>query len=217
KEAHNRFQVGASRFGQKVVLTLVAGGERILYLGSSPNYTSAHVRAEGDDRVYLVNELAGWQVPADEQFWWQREYVAMAPEELREITLVNRAGTIRLVKSGKEWQLAEASAGQVLDAARVQEFVTAASRVALTDYLGQEAKKEYGLDTPTATLTLTSKAGAVTLTIGAKSETAEQLGGSYVMKSSASPFYVRGGGGILAPMVERKVADLLAGAELAKP
>lgn len=219
REAHSRFQVGATRFGQKVTLTLAAGGERILYLGSSPNYTITHVRAEGDDRVYLVNELAGWQLPAEEQFWWQREYVAVAPEELQEITLVNRAGTIRLVKSGKEWQLAEAGAGQVLDAARVQEFVTAASRVALTDYLGQEAKKEYGLDTPTATLTLTltSKAGAVTLTIGAKSETAEQLGGSYVMKSSASPFYVRGGGGILAPMVERKVADLLAGAELAKP
>lgn len=216
KEAHNRFQVG-TKFGQKVTLTLAAGGERILYLGSSPNYTTAHVRAEGDDWVYLVNELAGWQVPADEQFWWQREYVVVKPEELQEISLVNRAGTMRLVKGDKEWQLAEAGAGQRLDAARVQEFVAAASRIALTDYLGQEEKKEYGLDKPVATLTLTTKAGTVTLTVGAKGETAGQLGGSYVMKSSTSPFYVRGGGGILAPLVERKVADLLAGAEETKP
>ena len=53
--------------------------------------------------------------------------------------------------------------------------------------------------------------------MGINREAAEQLGGSYVMKSSASPFYVRGGGGLLAPLTERKVADLLAGAELAKP
>jgi hypothetical protein len=216
KEAHNRFQVGI-KFGQKVTLTLTDGGERILYLGSSPNHTTAHVRAEGDDWVYLVNELAGWQLPADEKFWWQREYVAVPPEELREISLVNRTGTIRLVKGDKEWQLAEAGAGQTLDAAKVQEFVAAVSRVALVDYLGQEAKKEYGLDKPVATLTLTTRAGTVTLTVGAKGDTAEQLGGSYVMKSSASPFYVKGGGGVLAPITERKVADLLAGTEVAKP
>ena len=216
KEAHNRFQVG-KEFGQKITLTLAAGGERILYLGSSPNYTTTHVRAEGDDRVYLVNELAGWQVPAEEQFWWQREYVMVPPEELREITLVNRAGGLRLVKGGEGWQLADAGAGQALDPARVQEFVAAVSRIALTEYLGQEEKKEYGLDKPVAVLALVTKAGAVTLTIGARGETAGQLGGSYAMKSSASPFYVRGGGGILAPLTERKVADLVAGAELAKP
>lgn len=217
KEAHNRFQVGAAHFGQKVTLTLAAGGERILYLGSSPNYTTVHVRAEGDDTIYLVNELAGWQVPADEKFWWQREYVVVKPEELREINLVNRTGTLRLANNGKEWQLAEGGAGQALDQTKVQEFVTAVSHIALIDYLGQEEKKEYGLDKPVATLTLTTKAGTVTLTVGAKGETAEQLGGSYVMKSSASPFYVKGGGGMLAPLVERKMADLLAGTEVAKP
>lgn len=216
KEAHNRFQVG-TQFGQKVTLHFAAGKERVLYLGSSPNYTATHVRAEGDDRVYLVNELAGWQMPADEKFWWQREYVVVQPEELREVSLVNRAGTIRLVKSGETWQLGDAGTGQALDAAKVQEWVAAVSRIALTDYLGQEAKKEYGLEKPFATVTLTTKAGAVTLVVGAKSETAEQLGGSYVMKSSASPFYVRGGGGVLAPLTERKSADLLTGAEVAKP
>jgi len=216
KEAHTRFQVGASRFGQKVTLTLTTGGERIIYLGSSPSYTSAHVRVEGDDKVYLVSELAGWQVPAEEKFWWQREYLVAKPEELREITLVNRAGTIRLTSDGKKWQLAEGGAGLALDQAKAQEFVAAVTRIALTDYLGQEEKKEYGLDKPFATLTLIGKGGATTLVVGAKDEKAE-LGGSYVLKSSASPFYVRGGGGMLAPLVERKVADLFAGAEVAKP
>ncbi|MEW6500089.1 MAG: DUF4340 domain-containing protein [Thermodesulfobacteriota bacterium] len=209
-EAHNRFQVGPSRFGQKVTLTLTAGGERILYLGSSPNYTSVHVRAEGDDKVYLVNELAGWQVPADEKFWLAREYVAVNPEALREIRLVNSAGAFRLVKGEKGWRLAEGGAGSALDGAKVQAFVTAASRIALTDYLGQEERPEYGLTRPLATLVLATREGTVTLAVGAREEKGA-LGGTYVMKSSTSPFYARGGSAVLAPLVGGKVADLVAG------
>ncbi|MEW6595016.1 MAG: DUF4340 domain-containing protein [Thermodesulfobacteriota bacterium] len=215
REAHSRFQVG-KEFGQKVILTLAAGGERILYLGTSPNHTATHVRAEGDDAIYLVGDLAAWQLPADEKFWWQREYVAVAPEALREIHLANRRGVIRLAKGGEGWRPAESGAGLQLDQARVQEFLAAVSRIALTEYLGREAKKEYGLDKPLATLTLTTTTGTVTLVVGARDE-GGGMGGSHVMKSSASPFYVRGGSSVLAPVVERTLADLLAGGPPATP
>lgn len=206
KEAHNRFQVG-SRYGQKVTLALAAGGERTLYLGTAANYTTTHVRVEGDDGVYLVRDLAVWQMPVDEKFWWQREYVSVKPEEVQEIALTNKAGELRLFRDGKGWQASGAAQG--LDQAKVQEFVAAVSRIALTDYLGQEDRPEYGLARPLATLVLATKAGKVTLAVGVKDEKAE-LGGSYVMKSSASPFYARGGSSVLAPVVERRLADLLA-------
>ncbi len=209
KEAHDHFLVG-KQFGQKVTLTLAAGGERILYLGTSPSYAATHVRADGDDKVYLVSDLAGWQVPADEKFWWQRDYLVANPEELHEIRLVNHAGSLDLIRNAQGWQLAAGQAGQALDQGKVQTFVNAVSRIALTEYLGREEKKEYELAKPAATLTLVGKGGTMTLVVGAKDEKAG-LGGSYVMKSSASPFYVQGGSGVLAPLVARKVGDLLAG------
>lgn len=209
KEAHNRFQVGKD-FNQRVTLTLKDGKERSLYLGSSPNYKTTHVRAADDDGVYLVAELAAWQVSPDVKFWWQREYVEVSPEGLLGISLANSRGQLHLSRGDDGvWQLAGLEAGQQLDNSAVQEFVNSVSRITLSDYLGRVEKQEYGLAQPQATLTLKSESGVITLAVGRKDEQAG-MGGAYVMKSSASPFYVQGGSAQLAPLVERQKGDFVA-------
>ena len=209
EEGHNRFRVGASP-NQHLTLTMQDGKEQSLSLGTSPSYNATHVRAGGDTGVYLVAEFAPWQLPADEKFWWQREYVAMQPEGLVEVSLHNSHGELQLYRAEDQgWQVAGLIEGQQADGAAVQDFVAAVSRIALTDYLGREERPEFRLDKPLATLTLKSKELTVTLKVGAKDEQAG-MAGAYVMKSSASPFYVQAGSAVIAPLLDRQQGDLIA-------
>lgn len=207
-ESHNRFLVGGGQYNLKVTLGLADGREKSLYLGTAPTYKSTHVRAEDDDRVYLATDLAAWQMPAEQNAWWRREYVDIPPDQLTAITLKNGHGTLELVKDDKnEWQIEGLKKGQKADAEAVKDFVETVSRIALTEYLGRQEKKEFGLARPLAVLTLGTQEETVTLAVGSQ----DQETNTNVVKSSNSPFYVRAGSLLLAPVLERQKADLLAG------
>jgi len=209
RESHGRFLVGENRYDRLLTLTLADGSEKRLYLGSSPAYKSTHARLEGEDRVYLLNNFASWEIPQDVSSWWLADYIDLADQNLQEVRLVNPVGSLLLVRDdGAAWRPGETGAGQSLDQARVQEFIDAARHISLSEYLGREELEEYGLASPRATLTLVDRDGSsITLVIGARDE----VSGTYHLKSSASPFYARAGAAVLTPLLEARLERLLAG------
>lgn len=209
RESHGRFLVGENRYDRLLTLTMADGSEKRLYLGSSPAYKSTHVRLEGEDLVYLLNNFASWEIPQDVSSWWLADYIDLADQDLQEVRLVNPVGGLVLVRDDDgAWRAGELGAGPNLDPARVQEFIDAARHISLSEYLGREEQEEYGLTSPRALLTLVDRSGSsITLAIGARDE----VSSTYHLKSSSSPFYARAGAAVLAPLLEARPEKLLAG------
>lgn len=209
RESHGRFLVGKNKYERLVTLTLADGTGKSLYLGSAPSYKSTHVRMEGDDRVYLLKEFSGWEIPRDLSSWWLADYVDLADQALGEVRVTNSSGSVVLRRdNGDTWRVEGLPAGKSPDPARVQEFIDGVRHITLSEYLGTEEQKEYGLASPRATLTLVGRDGNSTvLAIGARDE----VSGTFFMKSSASPFYARGSAAVLAPLFIDGPGRLLAG------
>lgn len=72
--AQPRFRVGADDFERRV--TLFAGDDKLaaLYLGSSPGMGQIHARADGSDRIQVV-ELAAFDIPVQTDDWIDRMLV----------------------------------------------------------------------------------------------------------------------------------------------
>jgi hypothetical protein len=113
------------------------------------------------------------------------------------MTLENTNGTFVFEKADDgTWQAASFSTSdagatplgedETLNEAQVRSVLRRAASVTMRNPLGKEEKETYGLDDPSAVVTLETGDGPVTLRVGAK----EPDDGSYVVKSSESDYYV---------------------------
>ncbi|MGV1100722.1 DUF4340 domain-containing protein [Thiovibrio sp. JS02] len=205
RESHNRFLVGEKKYLQRITLTLADGQEQSIYLGTAPSYKSTHLRAAGDDRVYLVNDFSAWDLPPEASAWWLADYVDLPDDGLAEVRITNAQGILILKKDGNgAWRL-QGLPPEAIDPAKTQALVDGARRITLSEYLGRENRNEYGLNPPAASVTLVGKSGETTLLIGAK----DAAGSTSVLKSSASPFYVRASNTALTGILAARADGLL--------
>lgn len=186
--SHAQLRVAADDFIRRVEFETASGVQHTLYLGTAPRYTAAHFRVEGDNKTYLAQALNTWELSAEARSWIDTAYVNVAATEATEITLKNAHGTFRLIRAeDATWTLADLSAAETVSVAGVGAVTRNATQVTLQTPLGKIARPEYGLDSPLATVTVNTPAGAHTLTVGAlDAETS-----SYVVKASDSEYYVR--------------------------
>jgi len=187
--SHARLQVAGDEFNRRVEIELADGTRHVLYLGSSPSFQALHVRAEGQDDVYLTSALTAEDAGAGAVDWVERTYFSMPSEEVTSLTLENANGTFRFAKEGEEWMM-DGLAGESFDADRFQTVLSRATSVSLLAPLGRKELAEYGLDTPAAVVSIETSGDApstVVLTVGAQ----DAEDSSYVVKSSESPYYVR--------------------------
>jgi len=207
RASHGRLKVGAEDFNRKLTLHLGKGDDRILLLGSAPNYKTIHVRRANDDEVYLVKDLADWEAQADPHSWWDTNYIDVKPEDLQQVTLTNGHGRLELHRGAdKQWQARQAAAGMALADEALTDFLNRVSLIQLDTYLERGgAETKYGLDKPVATLELITTAGAITLKV-AKGDAKDE---EYFMKSSDSPFVVRASGYQVKGLLDATLGELL--------
>ncbi len=211
KASHARFKVEDGSFIRKIVLHLDDGSSHTLLLGTASNYNTVHVRADNADAVYLANDLAAWEAPVAPNSWWESSYVQVNPADLTGLTLKNGHGNFTLTKGeDRRWHMA--GDDRELAAPAVQNFLAAATRITLTEYLGTAGQEEYGLQGPAATLTLDSPDTTVTITVGAHDATS----GAFYVKSSASPFFVTVASTAIEPLLEQRARTLFAAAQKPK-
>ena len=188
--SHARLQVAGDEFNRRVEIELADGTRHVLYLGSSPSYQAVHIRAEGQDDVYLTSALTAQDAGVGTADWVERTYFSVPAGDVISLTLENANGAIRFAKDGEEWTMDGVTGEEGFDANRFQAVLSRVTSVSLLAPLGREELADYGLDEPAAVVSIeTAGAEAKTYVLTVGAQDAED--NSYVVKSSESPYYVR--------------------------
>ncbi len=207
--SHGRLKVAESDFERRVDLELADGTQQRLYVGTSPSYGAAHVRLEGQDQVYLTSGLSASDLPTAPASWVERIYFQVPEEELVAVTLENANGRFDFRKVDDAWMLADLAPDETADEASISTVVNRAGSVSLLRPLGKAEEATYGMDAPSAVVTLRTHSESegdktYTLRVGAKQEDS-----TYVVISSASPYYVRVSDFTVRELVENTREDFL--------
>lgn len=212
---HEKLEVSPDKYQRKVTVTQ-GGKDTTFFVGSSPSFKNVHLRLDGQDQVLLVNEFGSSQLGSRAWHWVDRKYQDIPADQVWQVRIENAKGRIQLERDPATSTWAALGVTGAPNKSTIDDLVRKARTVNLETPLGKAAKPEYGLDSPLATVTLTTGtstvAGApppttqtVTLKIGKKDEAKNQ----YYAKSSKSDFVVRVAGWAVTPLVEKGPEDLV--------
>jgi len=95
--SHKRLKVAADDFERRVELELADGTTHRLYLGSSPSYGASHVRADGQDEVYLAS-LSASDAGVNASSWVDTLYFSVTQDQIVALTLENNNGRFEFEK-----------------------------------------------------------------------------------------------------------------------
>jgi len=197
--SHRRLQVSPDEFARRISFEASDGTEHTVYLGSSPQYGSAHFRLDGQSETYLTSDLSTLDVNATVSTWIDPTYPTAAQEEVNRMTLENANGAFVFEREGEDtWTFADLSEDETLDTAQVTALVRRASSVRMREPLGTEESPSYGMEDPNAVVTLETEEKTVTLRVGAK----DSDDAGYIVKSSESDYYVVVADTSVSPLVE---------------
>lgn len=185
--SHRRLQVSPDEFARRISFKTSDGMERTVYLGSSPQYGSAHFRLDGQSETYLTSDLSTFDVNTTMSAWIDTSYPTVAQDEIDHMTLQNANGTFVFERQGEDaWTFADLGEGETLDTTQVTAVARRAASVRMREPLGTEERPSYGMEDPNAVVTLETEGKTVTLRVGAK----DSDDAGYVVKSSESDYYV---------------------------
>jgi len=153
---HESFKVADDEYEGRIRLWSDTGSDADvdLFLGSSPNFRTSHVRLAGEDAVYEVRGLSSHDVKPASSGWIERELVQTDETLVVGFTLSNEAGEFELVREDGIWQLRSPEGEGTLDQGKVDAFVRTASSVRLDDAAGPVDPAAHGFSNPAATLVL---------------------------------------------------------------
>lgn len=212
---HEKLEVSSDKYQRKVNVT--TGGETsTFYMGSSPSFKNTHVRVDGSDEVYLVNDFGTSDLGTRAWSWVDRKYHDIPAKDVWALTVKNPKGSFVLEKDPASETWAAVGTTKELDKNTVDDIVRKARSISLEQPVGKGEKSDHGLKAPQATVTLTTGtstiAGAppketrtVTVKIGKKLEKPAQ----YFVKSSESPYVVRVSEWAVKPLIDKGRADLI--------
>jgi len=208
--SHKRLGVADDDFQRKIELELTDGTTRQLYLGSSPSYGVSHVRADGQNEVYLAS-LSASEAGVFASNWIDTLYFSVTQDQIVALMLENDNGRFEFEKDDAgTWTMKGLAADETLNQNNVTGLVNRIASLRMLRPLGKIEKDEYGLQEPSAVVTVQTRdeAGAVetqTLRVGAKSDEDN----SYAVISSESPYYVRVSDYTVKDFVEKARGDFL--------
>ncbi len=155
---HDTFKVAEDEHVGRLRLWAAATAEpdADLFLGSSPNFRTIHVRRADEAAVYEVSGLSSYDLQPDPSGWIERELVEIDETRVVGLTLTNASGSFELHKQDGIWQLrADGDDSRpTLDQGQVDAFVRTAASLRLDDAIGALDRSAHGFTTPAATLVL---------------------------------------------------------------
>jgi hypothetical protein len=193
RASHKRLGVAEDAYTRRIAFQTADGTEHVFYLGTSPSYNVSHVRLADADQVYLVSGLSSTDAAARASSWIDTAYLTLTQDQVVALTVENGNGTFAFAKDADgAWTMAGLGADETLDEGWVASLVTRISSVRMLAPLGTEEDAAYGLADPSAVVTAVTRDGeggsqTAVLYVGARRDT----DGAYVVKSAASPYYVR--------------------------
>ena len=208
--SHKRLKVAADAFERRVELELADGTTHRLYLGASPSYGAIHVRADGQDEVYLAS-LSASEAGVNASNWVNTLYFSLTQDQIVAMILENGNGRFEFEKDESgAWAMKDLAADETLNENNVTGLASRIASLQMLRPLGKVEKDDYGLDTPNAVVTVETRDGegntkTYSIRVGAKSDEDN----SYVVISSESPYYVRVSEYTVKDFVEKVRDDFL--------
>jgi hypothetical protein len=208
--SHKRLKVASDDYERLVEFELDDGTRYRLYVGTSPRASVTHVRAEGQDEVYLTSDLSAQELGIQASAWVDRTYLDIPSEQIVALTLENENGRLELKKDGDTWTMVGLAEDETLDQASVTSLVNRAALTTMTEPVGKEEQASYGFDEPSAVVTIQTHSDETgdktyTLRVGAQDPTDQ----SYYIISSESPYYVRVTEFAMRDLIEKGRQDLI--------
>jgi hypothetical protein len=190
--SHKRLGVAEDSYERLVEFEMDDGTRHRLYVGTSPSFSVVHVRADGQDEVYLASDLSTSDVGVQATDWTGRNYFSVPRDQVVAVTLENENGRFEFTRDGDAWAMQGLATDETLDETTVETVLSRATSVAMLRPLGREEKAEYGLGKPSAVVILQTRSAEggdkmYTLRVGAK----DPEDNSYTLISSESPYYVQ--------------------------
>jgi hypothetical protein len=209
--SHKRLEVTADTFERWIELELADGTTHQLYLGTSPSYGSTHVRADGQDKVYLVSLLAS-DAGVSASNWIDTLYFSVTQDHIVALTLENANGRFEFERDeAGAWMMKDLAADETLSENNVTSLASrVSSSLRMLRPLGKTEQDDYGLKEPNAVVTVETRddegnTKTYTIRVGAK----DDEDSSYVVISSESPYYVRVSEYTVKDFVEKVRDDFL--------
>ena len=208
--SHKRLKVADDAFERRIELELADGTTHRLYLGASPSYGAIHVRADGQDEVYLAS-LSASEAGVNASNWVDTLYFSVAQDQIVALTLENANGRFEFEKDDAgTWMMKDLAADETLNENNVTGLASRVSSLRMLRPLGKTERDDYGLQEPNAIVTFETRDGegntkAYTIRVGAKSDEDN----SCVVISSESPYYVRVSEYTVKDFVEKVRDDFL--------
>ncbi len=190
--SHKRLKVADDAFERRIELELADGTTHRLYLGSSPSYGAIHVRADGQNEVYLAS-LSASEAGINVSNWIDTLYFSVTQDQIVALTLENANGHFEFEKDDAgAWTMKDLAADETLNENNVNSLASRVSSLRMLRPLGKTEQDDYDLKEPNAVVTVETRDAegntkAHTIRVGAKSDEDN----SYVVISSESPYYVR--------------------------
>ena len=152
---HARLEVDGDDYGRRVQIQH-AGPPIDFYLGQIPSPNKIHLRRHEELEVYLVDGLSTWNLGVDAGFWVNRAYVALPTDSIWGVRIDNAKGRVVLERGPEgEWSVLGLPPGKASSSIDIAALVRRVSSLELFEPLGKTAKPGYGLDTPSAVVTIT--------------------------------------------------------------
>ena len=208
--SHERLQVAEDAFERRIDFQMADGTLHRVYLGSSPSFGVAHVRAEGEDEVYLTSDLSSQDAGVEATAWVDTTYFSVPQEDVVTVTVENAQGTLEFEKEGESWALVDLAPDDTLSEGMARSLVNRVLSVSLLRPLGMEELDAYGMQEPIAIVTIRTQgedAAQKTYTLLVGAQDPEDNG--YVVKSSESPYYVQVREFSVQDIVEKGYGDLI--------
>jgi hypothetical protein len=211
--SHKRLGVDEEEFERLLEFELEDGTRHKLYLGTAPRFQVVHVRADGQDEVYLALGMAVSDAGAGPSAWINTSYFSVTGEQIFAITLENKNGRFEFDKDADDnWTMAGLAADENLLQNNVRSLTSRVSSIRMIRPLGREQQDSYGLDDPNAVVTIQTRDDAGNerthvIRVGSQLEGDGQSG--YVVKSATSPYYVLVGEFVVNDLIERTREDYL--------
>lgn len=189
--SHERLRVAEDSFERKVTATMVDGTVSVIYVGTAPLPRATHIRVEGDDRVFISDDLRHREVSLQPTYWVNTVHYSVDYSEVRKFTLTNPQGRFEfLLNENAEWQMQGLETEEIFNPNNLISLITTVSTISMTAPLGKMEKAEYGLLEPQATVLLEIQdddiTEEVTILIGAETSRPNRV----VVKTSESPWFI---------------------------
>jgi hypothetical protein len=206
--SHKRLKVADGDFERLIDIQLADGAHYQLYVGASAGYQTAHIRAGGQNQVYLAN-LAATDAGVLPSQWIDTKYLNVAQDQVVSFSLQNKNGLFEFEKdTAGVWTMKGLAPEEKANTSAIQSLVGRLAALNMLKPLGRAEQDAYGLKSPSAVVMLKTSdkdntVKSYTVRIGAKDNTDS----SFVAISSESPYYVRIGG--LQDIVEKTRQDFI--------